>query len=102
MQPTDDDTMTTTEAQVLERTIELLNALEARIEQRLREQERRTERMHQFLYGTDPQSPGLAMRLDRIERGLRLGRWLATGGLAGIAVTLALIYRIAETLANAS
>jgi hypothetical protein len=42
------------------------------------------------------------MRLDRIERGLRLGRWLGTGGLAGIAVTLALIYRIAETLAKAS
>jgi len=94
--------MTTTEAQVLERTIELLNALEARIEQRLREQERRTERMHQFLYNSDPRSPGLAMRLDRIERGLRLGRYLASGGLAGIAVTLALIYRIASILAQGS
>lgn len=94
--------MTTTEAQVLERTIELLNALEARIEQRLREQERRTERMYQFLYNSDPRSPGLAMRLDRIERGLRLGRYLASGGLAGIAVTLALIYRIAAILAQGS
>lgn len=94
--------MTTSDAQVLERTIEQLNALEGRIDQRLRMQEQRTERMHQFLYGTDPRSPGLAMRLDRIERGLRLGRWLATSGLAGIGITLALIYRIAETLAKAS
>jgi hypothetical protein len=102
MNPTNNMDATGTEAQVLQRTIELLNALEARVEQRLRDQERRTERMHNFLYGTDPRSPGLAMRLDRIERGLRMGRWLAGGGLAGIAVTLALIYRIAETLANAS
>jgi len=70
-----------------------LEVLDARLELTTRAQER-----HELLLIGDPSTPGLLMRLDRIERTLGWFRWLATGGLAGVLGTLLLLTEILEAL----
>jgi hypothetical protein len=53
---------------------------------------------HESLLIGDPATPGLLVRLDRIERSLSWFRWLATGGLAGVLGTILLLAEILKAL----
>lgn len=54
-----------------------------------------------LLFSTNPASPGLALRMDRLERTLNAIRWISTTGLLGLAGTLVMLWKIAELLAKA-
>lgn len=54
------------------------------------------------LYGMHPDSPGIALRMDRIERSLgqaiALVKWFAGGGVLSLAATAYLFYRIMQVM----
>ncbi len=62
----------------------------------------RLERMEKLVMSTNPQEPGIALRLDRIEQVLGVVKWTCGGGLVGLSATLLLLWRIAEALTAAS
>lgn len=77
-----------------------LNKLARRLEviDAHQQQTARTQERHELLLLGDATTPGLLVRLDRIERTLGWFRWLATGGLAGVFGTLLLLGEILEAL----
>lgn len=64
--------------------------------------EKRMDRVESDLYSTDSRSPGVAMRLDRIEghlkRAFGIVSWIGGGGLLGLAATGVLLYKILQVL----
>lgn len=50
----------------------------------------RVERIEDDMYGTDPEKPGMAMRMDRLERIMRLAATVTIGG-GGLAVAWQLL-----------
>lgn len=83
---------------VLERITGRLEAL-----QRTQEIEaRRIERLELEITATDPDRPGIALRMVMIEQTVRAaGRlvgWIGTGGLTGLAGTLYLLWRVLQAL----
>ena len=75
-----------------------LNAQEAR---RLSEV---LERLHEDVYGTDPNHPGVMLRMDRLERRfdsvMKLLKFCFGGGLAAALGTLATLVAILNSLSN--
>lgn len=61
---------------------------------------RALERIERDLYSTDPENPGLALRLDRIERQAamvgKLLSWIGGGGLIGLATTVYLLWKLLQ------
>jgi len=81
------------ELAVINKLARRLEVIDARLELTAKAQER-----HELLLLGDQATPGLLLRLDRIERTLGWFRWLATGGLAGVLGTLLLLAEILEAL----
>lgn len=63
------------------------------------------ESLELSINSTDRRSPGLAMRVDRIEQKIvfltKILAWIGSGGLAGLLGTLVLLYRILQAMDNA-
>ena len=60
------------------------------------------DRISRDVYSTNTSTPGLAVRMDRLERqfatAFRVLNWIGTGGLAGVAATIWLLYEVLEAL----
>lgn len=82
-----------TEYAVIDKLSRRLEVISTRLDTTARAQEK-----HELLLLGDQSTPGLMMRLDRIERTLGWFRWLATGGLAGVFGTLLLLSEILDAL----
>lgn len=54
--------------------------------------------MDRALNSTDTGTPGIALRLDRIERIFSVLRWMVGGGLVAVGGTVVLLYRIGSLL----
>jgi len=58
------------------------------------------EKISRDVYSTDVRAPGLAVRLDRLERQiatlLKVINWIGSGGLVGLAGTVYLLWRILQ------
>lgn len=58
----------------------------------------RVERVERMVLSTDPNNPGIALRLDRIEQLLSIVKWIGGGGLIGLTGTLILLWQITQAL----
>lgn len=85
-----------------ERIAELLAEVTRRvdsIDQRGRAHEDKLEMLDAAVIGTAA-SPGLNVRVDRIEQAILLLRWFFGGGLAAVALALALLWKFGESLSK--
>lgn len=75
-----------------------------RVEEKISEVEAelggRVSRLEEQMNATDPESPGLAIRLDRIEQRIKFVGWLAGGGLISAFGVLGLLWKILGALAK--
>lgn len=58
-------------------------------------------RIDRSINSTDAQHPGIALRMDRLERKIAAVEKLITGGLVGMAGTLVLLWKIGQLLSKA-
>ena len=60
------------------------------------------DRVSRDVYSTNVAAPGLAVRLDRVERqiatALRVVNWIGTGGIIGLMATVYLLYRVLQAM----
>ncbi len=68
-------------------------------------QEDMVDRIARDLYSIDPGAPGIAVRMDRIERQigtmLRVISWIGRGGLLGLAGTIYLLWQLLRAVEQA-
>ena len=58
-------------------------------------------RRHELILRGEGNEHGLVVKVDRIEQALIFVKWIGSGGLAGLAATLILLWQILRALAEA-
>lgn len=58
------------------------------------------ERMEKDIYSTDPNSPGLALRFDRIEQQGKTIKWLLSGGVVTLGASTYFLWKIMSLMGS--